>query len=89
MKLLHEKYRGDRDAVLTEEGVHFIGPGGRVESEDDHLKRLAQNARMRFNRSIQGLDVEKKTCYNIVFLNNIPKKQYENTHTCVCDYFSC
>ena len=54
MRELHEKYRDDPDAVFTGTGVHFVGPKGRIEDEDEHLHRLAHNCRMRFNRSFQG-----------------------------------
>ena len=58
VKALHEQYRDDKDAVLTPTGVHFIGPGGRVENEAEHCARLAHNCRMRFNRSFTGLGIQ-------------------------------
>lgn len=52
---LRERYADDPDAVFTANGLHFIGPKGRIEDETTHLRRLAHNARMRFNRSFTGL----------------------------------
>ena len=60
VKALHEQYRDDKDAVLTATGVHFIGPGGRVEDEAEHCARLAHNCKMRFNRSITGLGIQNR-----------------------------
>ena len=59
MRALHAKYADDKDAVLTDEGVHFIEPGGRIEDEGEHMARLAHNCRVRFNRSVTGLRVQK------------------------------
>ena len=38
----------------TETQVMYVGPGGRAESQDDHDRRLAINAKMRFHRSLQS-----------------------------------
>ena len=54
VRLLHQKWASDPDVVMTPTGVKFIGPGGRDETEDEHLQRLQHNADMRFHRSFKG-----------------------------------
>lgn len=48
-------FRNDPDAVVREDGsVVFVGPGGKLESLQEHKTRLRHNARMRFNRQVAG-----------------------------------
>ena len=52
---IQERWRDDPDVVFRSDGsVHFIGPGGRQESVDEHVGRLKHNGRMRFNRQVRG-----------------------------------
>eukprot|EP00435_Cladocopium_sp_Y103_P018847 s28_g4.t1 len=52
---IQERWRNDPDVVMRSDGnVHFIGPGGRQESVEEHVGRLKHNSRMRFNRQIRG-----------------------------------
>ena len=39
----------------SQEVTTYLGPGGRVESQDEHDRRLAINAKMRFHRSLQSI----------------------------------
>ena len=41
--------------TTAEAEVMYVGPGGRMESQDDHDRRLAINAKMRFHRSLQRI----------------------------------
>ena len=54
MKLLREKWGDDPDVIFLEQGVKFIGPKGRDETEEEHIQRLYHNSRMRFNRSFES-----------------------------------
>ena len=69
MRALHEKYKNDPDAVFDPNGIHFVGPQGRHETEEEHLHRLEHNARMRFNRSIQGQVLGKSYIYYIYIMD--------------------
>ena len=39
----------------SEEVTTYVGPGGRVETQDEHDGRLALNAKMRFHQSLQSI----------------------------------
>ena len=93
VRALHAKYADDKDAVLTEEGVHFVGPGGRIEDEAEHMSRLAHNCRVRFNRSVTGLGFKKSSIcilckppiryhYFDFYVEIYPCKNMSNTMIC-------
>ena len=55
MDVLRAKWGDDPDAIIAEDGtVKFVGPKGKIESETEHMHRLAHNARMWMHRSITG-----------------------------------
>ena len=43
------------DRRESQEVTTYLGPGGRVESQDEHDRGLAINAKMRFHRSLQSI----------------------------------
>ena len=54
-RVLREKWGNDPDVVfLPGGGIKFIGPGGRDETEDEHIERLNHNSLMRLHRSFKG-----------------------------------
>ena len=38
--------------MASHEEVTYVGPGGRQETQDEHDRRMAVNAKMRFHRSL-------------------------------------
>ena len=69
MKQLHTRYKDDPDAIFLPDGIKFIGPKGKEETEEEHNQRLAHNCRMRFNRSFSGWVVEYIHHGLIAFVN--------------------
>ena len=80
VRKLHERWADDSDAIFLPDGIKFIGPKGREETEAEHVERLAHNTRMRFQRTFKSpacppkileLWNTRKTCFFYLPIGNL------------------
>ena len=52
---LHALAQVTAERTESQEVITYLGPGGRVETPEEHDRRLAINAKMRFHRSLSSI----------------------------------